>query len=135
VSGRAEARRAARDANRASTAERACDDQIPVVPGVIRDHSSAALAEALAEAHDSLPDIPGTRVEVVTYERGDGLRWVERMWGLPAAVLIAARLDMEGPESLVVLAMRVPFTWHRTAAGEFCCTDPTCPARTLEDRA
>lgn len=135
MSGRAEARRAAREAARAAAVERACDEAIPVVPGVIRDHSAESLHEALVDAHDALPQIPGTRVEVVTYERGAGLQMVEQMWGLPAAASIAVSLDRAGPDALVVLAMRVPFSWHRTAAGEFCCSDPTCPSRPMEERA
>ena len=128
MNARAEARRLARDTERAVAAIAACEDRVPVVPGVIRDGSVEALREALDEAHQSLPLVPGTRVEVVTYERAAGLRVVEDMFGLRAAVIIAVGLDREGPDALVVLAMRVPFSWHRTQAGEFCCSDPGCPA-------
>jgi hypothetical protein len=132
VSRRAELRRQHREASRAHAVERVCNDRIPAVPGVIPDHTPESIAAALEDAHAALPEISGTRVEVTTYERGVGLQMVEWAWGLQAAVGIAAHLDRSGPGALVVIAMRVPHAWHRTANGEFCCDDIACPNLTAE---
>jgi len=103
MSRRAELRRAARDAGRAD---------IPMVPGVVPDGTVETLERALAEAHEDLPQIPGTRVEVVTFEPAVGLAIVEDAFGAETALEIARRLDECGPDALVALAGRFPPGYH-----------------------
>jgi hypothetical protein len=120
VSRRAELRREARTREKLRT----IDPQVAVVPGVVPNGQPETLEVALAEAHDALPPIPGTRVELMTWEPTEGLLTVEHMFGSAAAHLLAGRLTAAGPDALVVFAMRVPWHWHRH--GVALCSDDRC---------
>lgn len=127
MSRRAELRRAAREARQYDLVDRRLDQLMPAAPGVVPSWSEPFISKAMSEAHAELPAVPGTRVEVVSYEQQAGLSIVEEAWGAEAALSIAAKLRAAGPDSLVVIAMRVPQAWHRTADGAFCCDDSACP--------
>jgi hypothetical protein len=127
MSRRAEFRRASREARQQDLADRRVEDLMPAAPGVVPSWSEPYISRAMTEAHAALPVVPGTRVEVVSYEQPVGLSLVEEAWGAEAALKIAADLRAAGPDALVIIAMRVPHAWHRTTEGAFCCDDLACP--------
>ncbi len=86
-----------------------------VVPGVLPDGTAESLEVAMAEAHDALPAIPGTRVHVALWPRREGLAQVAEHFGPEAVQLITERLDELGPEAVITFCSRIPHSW--TPAG------------------
>ena len=80
---------------------------LPACPGALPDSSPESLARAMREAHEILPYVPGTRVEVCTYEREAGLALVrEYFGGEPAVAQVRELLDGFGPAAVVTICAR-----------------------------
>lgn len=82
--------------------------RIPCVPGVIADRTQESIDQALAEAHHTLPYIPGTQVCLRILEVEQGLVFVaEKFPGALATIrnLLAAK---GGVEPCIVIATREP---------------------------
>lgn len=71
---------------------------VPVCPGIIPDASEEQLQRALREAHDVLPQIPGTRVCVVHFPPVEGFERLRQVGYGDDAIETMRRLLAEQPD-------------------------------------
>ena len=73
-------------------------DNVPVCPGIIPDTSDEQLQRALAEAHEVLPRIPGTRVCVVHFPPVEGFERLRQVGYGDEAIEMLRGLLAEQPD-------------------------------------
>ncbi len=101
MSARAQLRRDARQA--------AKDRPIPMVPGVIPDRAEATQRNALAAAHDHLPNIPGTQVCLALFDIEAGLDAAAKLYRPEQLDLLRQRVaEVGGTDPAIVFAYRKP---------------------------
>jgi len=86
-----------------------------MIPGVIPVDTEEWRKRAMAEAHEVLAPLSNTSVTVWIFDRADGVKKVEELFGAGAAVVIAAKLATSGPAAAVTVAGRVPHHLSRSA--------------------
>lgn len=87
------------------------DHQVPVCPGIIPDGSDEQLQRAMAEAHEVLARIPGTRVCVVHWPPIEGFERLRELgYGDEAIATLRAGLADHPPTARVVVCYREPVT-------------------------
>ena len=84
---------------------------VPVCPGIIPDASEEQLQRALAEAHEVLPPIPGTRVCVVHFPPIEGFERLRQIGYGDQAIETMRGLLAEQPDqrtARIVVCYREP---------------------------